>query len=197
MSHRQFRGPVARKLHRSAGFNQVFVNAVRATGGNNASRTLITQGYTTDINYTIDICGAPVPADTAAGRLMMEFHYYDPFDFSLNTGSSIWQWGSIATDPNAEEAAFNEAYVDAQMQKLKTTYSDKGIPIIIGEFGAILRSDVDPTQKYRNYWDQMSPAPPSGTASRRSTGTTAPSLITRWASLIVQARPRAIRRRST
>jgi endoglucanase len=40
------------------------------------------------------------------------------------------------------------------MQKLKTTYSDKGIPIIIGEFGAILRSDIDPTQKYRNYWDQ-------------------------------------------
>jgi endoglucanase len=85
---------------------------------------------------------------------MMEFHYYDPYDFALNTSSSIWQWGSIATDPNAEEPAFNEAYVDAQMQKLKTTYSDKGIPIIIGEFGAILRSDVDPTQKYRNYWDQ-------------------------------------------
>jgi endoglucanase len=40
------------------------------------------------------------------------------------------------------------------MQKLKTTYSDKNIPVIIGEFGAILRSDVDPAQTYRNYWDQ-------------------------------------------
>ena len=39
-------------------------------------------------------------------------------------------------------------------QKAKTNFADKGIPVIIGEFGAILRSDVDLPQKYRNYWDQ-------------------------------------------
>jgi endoglucanase len=81
------------------GFNQVFVDAVRATGGNNASRTLVFQGYNTDINNTIGACGAPVPSDTISGRLMMEFHYYDSFNFTLNDKSAIWQWGSIATDP--------------------------------------------------------------------------------------------------
>ena len=149
-----FAPPTTENCNVQAGYNQAFVDAVRATGGNNASRMLIAQGYTTNIDYSIGTCGAKLPTDTAAGRLMMEFHYYDPYDFALNTSSSIWQWGSIATDPTAEEAAFNEAYVDGQMQKLKTTYADKGIPIIIGEFGAILRSDVDPAQKYRNYWDQ-------------------------------------------
>ena len=149
-----FAAPAQENCQVQAGFNQAFVDAVRATGGNNASRTLIAQGYTSSINFSVDICGTPVPTDNIPGRLMMEFHYYDPYDFALNTSSNIWQWGSIATDPTATEPAFNEAYVDAEMQKAKTAYSDKGTPVIIGEFGAILRSDIDPTQKYRNYWDQ-------------------------------------------
>jgi endoglucanase len=149
-----FAAPAPENCVVQAGYNQAFVDAVRATGGNNASRMLVAQGYTANIDYSIGTCGAKVPTDPTAGWLMMEFHYYDPYDFALNTSSSIWQWGSIATDPAATESAFNESYVDGQMQKLKTNYADKGIPVIIGEFGAILRSDVDPAQKYRNYWDQ-------------------------------------------
>lgn len=134
-------------------FNQIFVNAVRATGGNNATRTLIFQGYNTNIDHTIDVCGAKVPTDSATGRLMAEFHYYDPWNFAGNDSSSIWQWGSIATDPNATETWANEPYVDAKMAKLKANYTDRGIPVIIGEYGAILRSEYDAPMKYRNYWD--------------------------------------------
>jgi endoglucanase len=135
-----------------AGFNQVFVDAVRATGGNNASRTLVFQGYNTDINNTIAACGAPVPTDTVSGRLMMEFHYYDSYNFTLNDKSAIWQWGSIATDPAATEAWDNEAHVDAQFDKAKAAYTDKGIPVIIGEYCAISRTEYDASLKYRDYW---------------------------------------------
>ena len=133
-------------------FNQAFIDAVRATGGNNASRTLIFQGYNTDINNTIGACGAPVPTDTISGRLMMEFHYYDSYNFTLNDQSPIWQWGSIATDPSVTEAWDNEAHVDAQFDKAKTAYADKGIPVIIGEYCAISKTEYDPTLKYRDYW---------------------------------------------
>jgi endoglucanase len=136
-----------------ANYNQIFVNAVRATGGNNATRTLISQGYNTNIDNTIDVCGAKVPTDTATGRLMMEFHYYDPWNFAGNDQSAIWQWGSIATDPNATETWANEPYVEAHMDKLKATYADKGIPIIIGEYGAISKTEYDAPMKYRNFWD--------------------------------------------
>jgi endoglucanase len=137
-----------------ASFNQTFVNAVRATGGNNTTRTLIFQGYNTNIDHTIDVCGAKVPTDPTAGRLMAEFHYYDPWNFALNADSSIWQWGSIATDPAATETWANEAYVDSKMAKLKVTYADKGVPVIIGEYGAIAKTEYDAPMKYRNYWDQ-------------------------------------------
>ena len=135
-----------------AGFNQAFVDAVRATGVNNASRTLVFQGYNTDINNTIAVCGAPIPNDTISGRLMMEFHYYDSYNFTLNDQSTIWQWGSIAINPAATEAWDNEAHVDSQFDKAKAAYTDKGIPVIIGEYCAMSKTEYDPTLKYRDYW---------------------------------------------
>jgi endoglucanase len=134
------------------GFNQQFVNAVRATGGNNAMRHLVVQGFNTNIDHTVAF--AVMPTDTAAQRLMMEVHYYDPFDFTLNDKSAIWQWGAGATDPKATEAGFNEAYTDAQFQKMKTAYVDKGIPVILGEFGAIRRTEYPGAEAYRLAWDR-------------------------------------------
>lgn len=147
-----FGAPTAEYCTVQTGFNQAFVDAVRATGGNNASRMLVVQGFNTNIDHTIDNCGAKVPTDPATGRLMMEMHYYSPFNFALNENSAIWQWGASATDPGATETWANEAYVDAQMLRLKVAYADKGIPVIIGEYGAIAKTEFDPAMTYRNLW---------------------------------------------
>jgi endoglucanase len=148
-----YTAPTAENCAVQTGFNQQFVNAVRATGGNNATRTLIVQGYSTNIDYTITNCNAALPTDSAANRLMMEIHYYDPYDFTINSSSNIWQWGSIATDPTATETWANESYVDAQMQKMKTAFVDKGVPVIMGEYGAYTKA-AHPDETYTNYWAQ-------------------------------------------
>ena len=134
------------------GFNQTFVNAVRATGGANATRFLVVQGYNTNIDHTV-ACNARLPADSASGKLMMEVHYYDPYDFTLNTKNKIWQWGAKATDPSATQTWANEAYADGQFRKMKQAFVDKGVPVILGEYAASLRSEYDPTGHYRTYWD--------------------------------------------
>ncbi|ESQ75221.1 glycoside hydrolase family 5 protein [Asticcacaulis sp. AC402] len=64
------------------GFNQTFVDAVRATGGNNTTRWLVIQGFNTNIDHTL-LCNSTLPNDTATGRLMMEVHYYDPYNFTM------------------------------------------------------------------------------------------------------------------
>jgi len=134
-------------------FNQTFVNAVRATGGNNALRHLIVQGFNTNIDHTYNFF--TVPSDSATRRLMVEIHYYDPFNFTLNDTSSIWQWGAIATDASATETWANESWADTQFQKMKSRFIDGlGMPVLMGEYGAISRTDLDSTQKYRTYWDQ-------------------------------------------
>jgi len=146
--------PTAEYCNVQTSFNQTFVDAVRATGGNNASRTLVVQAFNTNTDYSIDQCGAKVPADTTTSRLMMEIHYYSPYNFALNDQSSIWQWGSIAVDPAVTETWANEAYVEAHFDKAKAAYADKGIPVILGEYCAIAKKEYDATLKYRDYWDK-------------------------------------------
>jgi endoglucanase len=134
-------------------FNQAFVDAVRATGGNNAVRHLLVQGFNTNIDHSYSFF--TLPSDPATQRLMLEVHYYDPFNFTINDKSSIWQWGSIATDPSATETWANESWVDAQFQKMKSRFVDGlGIPVIMGEYGAMLRTNLDSAQRYRIYWHE-------------------------------------------
>lgn len=148
-----YSAPTAENCAVQNSFNQTFVSAVRATGGSNATRYLVVQGYNTNIDYTI-ACNATLPADTAANRMMMEVHYYDPYNFTLNTGGGIWQWGSIATNPAVTETWANEAYTDAQFRKMKVNFIDKGIPVILGEYAASLRTEYDPSGRYRSYWNR-------------------------------------------
>ncbi|MGD8174592.1 cellulase family glycosylhydrolase [Marinimicrobium sp. ARAG 43.8] len=133
-------------------FNQTFVDTVRATGGNNADRYLVVQGFNTNIDHTVNF--ADIPADTVTDRLLMEVHYYDPYNFTLNESSNITQWGSIATDPGATETWANESYVDTQFQRMKTHFVDQGIGVILGEYGVISRQNVPGHDVYRNYWNE-------------------------------------------
>lgn len=133
------------------GFNKIFVETVRATSGKNATRFLVIQGFNTNINHTVSF--ATIPADTVPNRLLMEVHFYDPFNFTLNDKSSITQWGKNATDLSKVEAWAQEAHVDEQFQKMKTHYVDKGIGVILGEFGALARTNIAGHQAYRVYWN--------------------------------------------
>lgn len=133
-------------------FNQTFVTTVRGTGGNNANRHLVVQGFNTNIDYTVNF--VRIPTDSASNRLMMEVHYYDPYNFTLNTSSNITQWGSIATNSGATETWANESYVDSQFQKMKTNFVDRGIGVILGEYGVVSRLNVSDHERYRIYWNE-------------------------------------------
>ena len=144
--------PSAENLAVQNGFNQAFVDAVRATGGNNAVRHLVVQSYNTNIGY--GVASARLPTDPAAHRLMMEVHFYDPYDFTLKHDSPLWQWGRRATDASRVPTWGDEAYVDAQFQSAKTTFVARGVPVILGEFSATSRLAIPAAAAYRLYWDR-------------------------------------------
>ena len=133
-------------------FNQTFVDTVRATGGKNAQRFLVVQGFNTNIDHTVNF--AKLPADTVKNRLLMEVHYYDPYNFTLNAKSNLTEWGKKANDASKTEAWANEAFVDKQFDKMKTHFVDKGVGVILGEFGAIQRPDVKGSEVARTYWNE-------------------------------------------
>ncbi|HEY6914669.1 MAG TPA: glycoside hydrolase family 5 protein [Paludibacter sp.] len=127
-------------------YHQTFIDAVRATGGNNRSRTLIVQGPSTDVDDTYKLMNT-FPKDNIADRLMAEVHYYTPFQFCLlekdaNWGKMFYYWGKdnhSATDPSRNATWGEENELDQKFESMKTKFVDKGIPVIIGEFGAFKR----------------------------------------------------------
>ncbi|WP_029034432.1 cellulase family glycosylhydrolase [Salinimicrobium terrae] len=130
-------------------FNETFVNTVRETGGRNHYRHLVVQGFNTNIDHTVNY--VVVPEDVVDNRLFMEVHYYDPYNFTLNENSTVYQWGEDA--PESEDWA-NESYADSQFEKMKTNFIDQGIGVILGEYGAIRREGVEGHEAYREYYNE-------------------------------------------
>lgn len=132
-----------------ASYHQTFVDAVRSTGGRNAYRVLVVQGPGTDIEKTNKLMTA-MPTDTVPGRLMAEVHYYTPFNFALMTKDEAWgkqayYWGAAyhsRTDTAHNAAWGEEPLVDDLFGRMKAQFVDKGIPVLLGEFGAIRRSQL-------------------------------------------------------
>jgi endoglucanase len=135
---------------------QTFVNAVRSTGGRNSYRHLVVQGFNTNIDHTASFL--VIPQDATAHRLFIEVHYYDPYNFTINSNSTITQWGKNYTNAAKVETWANEAWADAQFQKMKTKFVDKGYGVLLGEYGAMARTQLGSAAlnkehaEYRRYY---------------------------------------------
>jgi endoglucanase len=135
--HADYNTPTTENLTVQMSYNQTFVNAVRSTGGKNAYRNLIIQSYNTNISYAGSYL--KVSTDAVSNKLMVEVHYYDPYDFTLNTTNTIYLWGASYAQYGSISTWGQEDYVQSQFQSMKTNFVDKGYPVILGEFGAIRR----------------------------------------------------------
>jgi endoglucanase len=115
--------------------NQLFIDTVRATGGNNSKRLLIVTGYGTDIEKT---CSSDyeLPHDTLRDRLFISVHYYTPFQFCGLVQDADWAkvkstWGS-PEDTNQLDQLFD----------MMSAFSDRNdIPVFIGEFGVTTKRE--------------------------------------------------------
>ena len=133
-------------------YHQTFIDAVRSTGGKNAYRTLVIQGPDTDIEKTNKLM-LTLPTDKVADRMMMEVHYYTPYQFTLmdkdaDWGKMFYYWGAgnhSTTDTERNPTWGEEADLAKLFKSMKTQFVDEGIPVILGEFGAIRRSNLSGT----------------------------------------------------
>lgn len=100
--------------------NQTFVDAVRKTGGNNKTRLLIASGYWTNIDLTTSDKFV-MPKDSVKDKMMVSVHYVDNAMYWTNKiGNQEWL-----------------DYSKAQCELLKGAFTDKGIPVFVGECTSI------------------------------------------------------------
>ena len=74
-------------------------------------------------------------------KLIVSVHAYTPYNFALNTkGTSTWDAGT-----NGKE-------LDNFMSMLNELFVSKGIPVIIGEFGAMNKENEDERVEWATYY---------------------------------------------
>lgn len=115
--------------------NKVFVDAVRATGGNNQYRFLMVCPYAANSSESA-LSALEIPDDD---RLIVSVHAYIPYSFALqNPGSDKW----LASKPNCTKE------IDELADVLDRLFISKGQAVIVGECGAMNREN----EEYRAQW---------------------------------------------
>lgn len=136
-------------------YEQTFIDAVRATGGNNAVRNLIVQGPSTDIGKTDNLFG-DMPTDAVKDRLMVEVHYYTPWTFcglekDEDWGRMAYFWGDYKVEGSNRNATSGDMTEMSELfAKMKSQFVDKGIPVILGEYGAMVLTGLGENQEAHN-----------------------------------------------
>lgn len=120
-------------------YNQAFVDTVRAAGGFNKERFLMTPSYAAAPHHTY------IPeyrlAEDPSGKLIVSVHSYEPINLCL------------LPDPDA--TVFDEKgerHLDFTFKKLRELFIDNGIPIIIGEMGIVDKKNPDSRRRWSEYF---------------------------------------------
>ncbi len=115
--------------------NLAFVDTIRAAGGCNPYRMLMIPGYAANSSAALSHIEVPEGDD----RIIVSVHAHEPYNFALNTeGTGEW---------NNDTAA-----IDTLMANLKELFLDKGIPVIIGEFGAMNKDNEEARAAWAGYY---------------------------------------------
>lgn len=125
-------------------FNQLFVDTVRLTGGNNGVRNLSVQTYSASSSGT-SFNRFVLPRDTAKNHLIVQVHNYDPQAFTtkdITWATPTKEWGSDA----------DKMQIDEIMEGLKTFSREVKAPVIIGEFGSMDQNNDAARARHAGYF---------------------------------------------
>ena len=108
--------------------NQAFVDTVRNSGGNNTLRQLIIPTYAASSEGKA-MSALRIPEND--DKIIVSIHAYTPYNFALkDNGTPNWSFDS-PNDTNEVDWMFN---------RIVENFTSKGIPVILGETGAVNRN---------------------------------------------------------
>lgn len=140
----EWRGGTEEERYNLNMLNQIFVDTVRSTEGNNAERILIIPTYAASGNETAQR-GLVMPDDPAKNKIVVSIHYYEPWSFALRTGT-----GSVATwDVNNRD---DTAVITRAFDLAHELFIRNGIPVIFGEMGAINRDNIEARAAWAEFY---------------------------------------------
>ncbi|MBQ9656502.1 MAG: glycoside hydrolase family 5 protein [Prevotella sp.] len=131
-------------------WNQLVVNTIRATGGNNATRWIGIPAYASSPSFALE--ESFVLPNDPANKVMVSVHFYDPNTFTLTPENSDGksEWGHTAAAGKFQSGS-NEEHVREIFSKLYEKFIVKNIPVYIGEYGCVMHTS-NRSNLFRNYY---------------------------------------------
>jgi endoglucanase len=122
-------------------YNLAIVDTIRGTGGNNALRHIMipTHGASP---LAVAINGLVIPNDDS--RVIVSIHDYWPYSFTMDTAasSSTASWGTTS----------DKTACDSELDRLYNKFIKNGIPVIMGEWGSIYKSNTSTRALHAGYF---------------------------------------------
>lgn len=135
-SAKEWMGGTAAEREIVYGLNNAIVKAIRATGGNNAYRHIMVPAYAATYLTSV-LRKMELPVD---GRIIVSIHAYVPYSFAMDeNGSSDFK--------NSDKRELDKFFSD-----LNKIFISKGIPVVIGEFGATNKNNIDDRCEWAEYY---------------------------------------------
>ena len=126
-------------------WNQLCVDVIRGTGGQNLTRYIGIPGYVAQPGLTLKYLR--IPEDEMPNRLMVAVHMYDPWDYAGSAKYS--EWGHTGRDVVPGNGG--ETEYDATLDALYNKFVRKGIPVYLGEYGCVRRNTAR-AEQFRQYY---------------------------------------------
>ena len=121
--------------------NQLFVDTVRASGGTNATRWLLVPGYAASPDGALNPDFA-MP-DDPQNRVILSVHAYRPYNFALNKAGTK-EWSLDNAGDTGDIVGF--------MDNLYAKFVLNGVPVLIGEFGAMNKDNLENRVAFSAYY---------------------------------------------
>jgi len=142
-SAREWQGGTAEERNNLNQMHQLFVDTVRASGGNNEKRILMISTYAASVEADA-VNGLTLPNDTeensGVNKFIVSVHSYSPYNFALNENKSYNKWNN-ETLP-----------ITSWIDRVNAAFVSKGIPVIGGEFGALDKSNEDARAEWAEFY---------------------------------------------
>jgi endoglucanase len=125
---------------------QIFVDVVRASGGNNAKRILLISTYAASAEQAaIDAVVIPKDPSNTKNKFIVSVHSYSPYHFALNEGAGkVSTWSRDNSDDTWG--------ITGQLDRPYNKFVSKEIPVILGEFGALNRNNESARAEWAEYY---------------------------------------------
>lgn len=135
-SAKEWSGGTAEEREVVAKLNEEIVKTIRSTGGNNAYRQIMVPAYAATSSTNI-LKQMKVPDDD---NIIVSVHAYNPYFFAMDANGS-----NKFSDSDKKE-------LDRFFKDLNSIFVSKGTPVVIGEFGATNKKNLDDRVAWAEYY---------------------------------------------